>query len=352
MQRSGFSALTPKNVSAYQTITINSEDAAEDNSHFLYQRKIPRIGDVITSCTSAVNVVVYKSITDTTKIPKWVVYTQDTLYLYADISVSTSQDSSYIVGYGLKVNEPNSTTTFTNCGVTAFYGFNESVDGATTLNYATGNSSVVAEPVTLGSAGKFGYSGLFGNTGVVTTPRIFNGLQKFTLSMIVNFTNTSTTSYFVSQEVNASISFRILQAAGVLYFDVGLADVWVTHGITSGAYGLVTYVYDGTLTGNENRVKVFINGVQKTGHFTNTFPATTQTIALDPTIGKATTGMVGKIDEFMLSTNILSPVSRYNQLFAPATFSTLGEVVKISTSTTGANRWGAYRKLNLGQGMH
>lgn len=56
-------------------------------------------------------------------------------------------------------------------------------------------------------------------------------------------------------------------------------DVGNTHGdtsglgLTTGTWYHVAVVFDGTLTGNANRLKVFVNGVQKTLSFTGTIPA-------------------------------------------------------------------------------
>lgn len=76
--------------------------------------------------------------------------------------------------------------------------------------------------------------------------------------------------------------WAIQMTAGEIVVNVATTptDGGTTHGDTSGL-GLTTatwyhiaVVFDGTLTGNANRLKVFVNGVQKTLTFTGTIPAT------------------------------------------------------------------------------
>jgi hypothetical protein len=67
---------------AWQTITINHLSVAETSAHYLYQIKIPRTGLVASNVNSADDVGFTRS-NDTIRLPRWVIFTTDTIYLYA-----------------------------------------------------------------------------------------------------------------------------------------------------------------------------------------------------------------------------------------------------------------------------
>lgn len=78
----------------------------------------------------------------------------------------------------------------------------------------------------------------------------------------------------------------------IIYVATSLIDAGVTFGLTTDAnlvtgtwYHLVL-IYDGTLSGNANRLKLYINGVQKTLSFTGTIPASLQNSSADLKFGK------------------------------------------------------------------
>lgn len=77
------------------------------------------------------------------------------------------------------------------------------------------------------------------------------------------------------------------------------------HG--AGTY-YILMVFDGTLTGNANRLKTWVNGVQQTLTFNATIPATTPTSAADLTVGRySAVNLAGQIYELgMVSRAITS----------------------------------------------
>jgi hypothetical protein len=79
--------------------------------------------------------------------------------------------------------------------------------------------------------------------------------------------------------------------------------------ISIGSWLHVVFTYDGTQTGNANRLKLYVNGVQKTLSFAGTIPSTTPSNTNKFTIGKETDGVqrafFGKIDDVrVFTTNI------------------------------------------------
>src|SRR5574344_260615 len=134
-----FSALYLSGAEYTQIVTINHEQVAETNDNFLYQRKIPRTGDIALSVESADDVA-FTNVSDTTRRSRWVIVTPDTIYLYAHIAVSSTVDTSYRLQYGKSLNETNASATFTNCGITNFWGFNEANGSTTVYDYASSAS--------------------------------------------------------------------------------------------------------------------------------------------------------------------------------------------------------------------
>ena len=343
-------ALAPAGVKAFQIITINSSQVAETNTHFLFQIKIPCTGAVIANCTSSVNVVVYKSDIDTTKVPKWVVYTADTLFLYADVAVSTIANSSYVVGYGKAVNTANSSSTFTNCGITNFWGFDEP-SGTSTVDFAGGQTGTISSPANRTTSGIF-----------------YKNIQ---------FVNTSPSGISHTQEIigsgNRSISFSIVRGAetGTLQRLFYNGKVEITLNNTNN--GTVSFTNNGTIT-----VASFGNAFPNIGqrYFAMFTRSSTGDVDLYVNGAKVSTTqsggatVVGTVGLKMGSLNGALPsnaaidnveftstirtieyhTTQYNMLFTPATLSTLGAVKSISTSSDGkssafksAFKWQAFK---------
>ena len=80
--------------------------------------------------------------------------------------------------------------------------------------------------------------------------------------------------------------------------------------VTAGEWFMFAMVYDGTATGNANRLKAYINGVQITLSFTGTIPATLGTNSADFDIGIQTNGGAtewnGDLDNFMIYDDVRS----------------------------------------------
>lgn len=317
-------------VTHYQEITINAAQVAETNPHFLYQVKIPRGALVASACTSSTNVVVYKSTTDTTKSPKWVVYTTDTLFLYSDQAVSTSTGGRLVVGYGLNVNTVNSASTFTNCGIAKFWGLDYHINGSTP-DYAGSATGTLVSPAVIGS-------GAFNNaldcsaggevsvgTSVFTTDQ-----TAFTLNALLNVPNAESGNIFL-RTLNASSRVQINFTTGS-YIVVDVRNLTTAPRITTTTaytqldqWTMLSVVY------NAGAVKIFVNGtsLEFTGTASSSIPNLQTAVAK---ISYTTNPIKGKADNVMLASTAETDgtiTTRYNMLFTPDNFSTLGAVTSV-----------------------
>jgi len=116
-----------------------------------------------------------------------------------------------------------------------------------------------------------------------------------------------------------NIAIRQIDVLGVQWYN---GDVYVYAG-TGSAYAagmgtlsnyLISVVFDGTLTGNANRLKMYIDGVQQTLTFAATIPASTANTAgliIGDAVGSiGTAPWVGWIKNIMLYDTALSSVNR------------------------------------------
>lgn len=79
--------------------------------------------------------------------------------------------------------------------------------------------------------------------------------------------------------------------------------------LTTGVWTHVAVVFDGSLTGNTNRLKVYINGTQVSTTGTGSIPSTTQTTTSDFSIGASSDNIanfIGAIDDVRVYNRALS----------------------------------------------
>jgi len=100
--------------------------------------------------------------------------------------------------------------------------------------------------------------------------------QTFTISVWLKFDNVSGTQRILGQRFNASnlISFAVV--GDEVYPSIDGAYGVTTTNLTSDIWYHMVLVFDGTLIGNENRLKLYIDGVQESLlPFVGTIPSTT-----------------------------------------------------------------------------
>lgn len=323
---------SPHGTIVTQSVTINSAYVSETATHFLLQFKVPRVGIVASNCDSAKHVA-FTSTTDTVRIPRWVLFTTDTLFVYADVAKSSSVNTSYNLHYGKTLSEINSASTFTNCGISYYYGMEQTslpvVDYASGVNLTGGTSW---------TSGK----GIFNNavissvsTDINTTDiSIFSGKTAFTYNAIFNPSTVAGDNIFFAYRTAAgNIGFQIYYNPTRINVYAGAATNYgqFSTALTTSTYYMITVVYDGSQSTNANRLKLYVNGDLKTLAFTGTIPASIPTIS-GALVGNGIDGTsiaspVCTIDEQFIRSAAATQgtiLDRYNMLFNQSSFLTLG----------------------------
>jgi len=337
---STFAALLPNGTTAYLDITVNHAQVSETDNNFLYQFKVPLDAKMKAACDSAKNFVVCTS-TDTSKFPRVVkLYpTKDTLLLYVNAPKSTTIDRVYRLCSGKTISAVNSASAFTNDDIVNFYGFDEFANGATSADFAGGNTATINSPCTIGNSGQFGNSAMVGISNVVRTGNnaFLSGATQFTISTIVkhpNYTANQTTLTW-STYVNVNINSGYY----TVYFTGG-ADCCFTSQPPANTFWMLTYMYNGSGATNSDKIKCYVNGNAVTLTFTGTIPASMGVVSAPVIFGRL--GAVNNyVDNALICSSIKSPGSesdRYKMLFTPSTFATFGSGFSVGS--------GGGRKVN------
>jgi hypothetical protein len=113
-----------------------------------------------------------------------------------------------------------------------------------------------------------------------------NSSQKFSFFGTLSSDNISANGYIFGK--NSEANFSSYTYGGRLYFHLGGTFYCYTEllsgYILSGYEFKIKWVYDGSLTGNANRIKIYINDVLLSLTFSGTIPATTPNLAGSPFI--------------------------------------------------------------------
>ena len=331
-------AIVPNGAIVTQSVTINSAYVSETSIHFRLQFKVPRTGIIAANCDSAKHVCM-TGINDTIRVPRWVIFTTDTIYVYADGAVNTSVNTSYNLHFSKSFNEVNTSSAFTNCGITNYWGLNEGT-GSTATDYAGGNSGTLTGNATW-SNGQF-YNGILNTTTGTSSYVIANaGPTKGKSAVTVNFVATApsfTTNqvYFAERNAtNRAIQVNIINDQLTVYVagtvasnNYGALSSFSSY-VTANTPFLMTVVFDGTLD-KANRLKLYVNGTQRALTIASGgIPATTENVSGAALYlnGYTSTSNGGKMDECAIYGNAVTAgniTSLYNMLFSPTTFFTLG----------------------------
>ena len=314
----------PNGTAVTQTVTINSAYVSETTTDFLLQFKVPRTGDILANCTSAANVAM-TNLNDTLRRARWVVYTADTLYVYAHTAKSTSANTVYRLHYGLSLNEVNTSSAFTNCGILRAW-------ADSTVDYASG---VNLTSSTLGaSTGVFdgALSGTADGKATANTATL-SGATSFYVSMVLKPSTFSGLQVIYSDRIDATQIFQLQILNGKLVVVLNAANVIEVTSISSymtvGSYSDIGVMY----TGLNGTITLYINGIQR-GTYTSA-PSAMPTYTGYARLGWPSYGFIGVYDNVMVSREARSvqyPVDRYRTLFT-STFWTLGTPVPVDTIT-------------------
>lgn len=337
-------AIAPKGAVVTQSVTINSAYVSETATHFNLPFKVPRTDIVAANCDSAKHVALTGS-TDTVRVPRWVVFTTDTLFIYADVSKSSSVNTVYNLHFGKTLNEVNSASAFTNCGITSYWGLNEQ-SGTTVADYANGLTLTVGGGSTLGNAGVF-YNALTGGASGYAgiSNAVMSGKTAFTLTSIVNC-DPVRNEIIYSARTGSTVALQVFRGVALTIDMSGGNSSSISRTAIPNGISYITIVFDGSKTGNSERLKLYVNGILQSMTYTGTIPSSTITYSSLPTfdVGGYRGGNYGvnNIDESCLLSAAVTAgheADRYKALFT-STFLTLG--TPALNELTGS-RWSAYK---------
>ena len=217
------------------------------------------------------------------------------------------------------------TPTGVDTGLKGYWSFNgQDVSGSSAFDRSgSGNTGTLGGDVTK-SLGKIGQGLAFGGTnGIVDMNDInaMDGVANVTLSawMKRSATNSIVT---VGKSADQYRRFNInFYSDGNVYINVGTGsgEPYGYFASNDTNWHHVVVVFDGSLSGNSNRLKAYVDGVATSLTFSGTIPATTNSNSDDFTLGYAPLFggyTVGKIDEVRLYNRSLTEaqaIALYNQ---------------------------------------
>ncbi|MBL8551350.1 MAG: DUF4038 domain-containing protein [Hyphomonadaceae bacterium] len=197
----------------------------------------------------------------------------------------------------------------TPVGLVAAYSLNENA-GSTARNSASASyNGTFAGTPTWSAAGKYGAALVFDGTDSVEIGNItqINGAQQVTVEAWMKRGASGSRVLIGKQTSNHDVALEFW-TGGTL--DAGLSNgSWAYGRITlnDSAWHHVATVFNGTLSGNANRLKVYVDGVQRTLTFSGTIPATTTTNTTPFRLGRMQDDYSnGMIDEVRVYNRALS----------------------------------------------
>ncbi len=171
-----------------------------------------------------------------------------------------------------------------------------------------------------------------------------DGATDITLTCWIKPVALSGTDYFLSKEVDGDNKIGIAWDSDLLYFQVADdANAYGTCAFDDATYnGVWTHlalVFDGGATGNANRLKAYINGVEQTLSFTGTIPAQTDSNSADFLMAKFSSNYYN---------GYIADVKIYNTNLGQTDIQTLASKINYpDILSTGARHWW---KINEGTG--
>ncbi|HKR81668.1 MAG TPA: DUF4038 domain-containing protein [Candidatus Saccharimonadales bacterium] len=136
-----------------------------------------------------------------------------------------------------------------------------------------------------------------------------DGVSKLTLATWMKRTSAGAKVLVGKQATNQDVAIEAY-SDGKLYFQLSKgADTYGSITLNDTAWHHVALVFDGTLTGNANRLKAYVDGVQKTLTFNGTVGTSTTTNTTAFNIGKVSGEYsAGQVDDTWLYARALSQV--------------------------------------------
>lgn len=109
-----------------------------------------------------------------------------------------------------------------------------------------------------------------------------DAVQQFTISTWVNMPNVSGTKRMIGKRYNSINNIAFNFVSNVLYTTINGSYGSANANFSINTWYNIAMVFDGTLTSNANRLKLYIDGVQQTLSFFGTIPSITYDFSLNP----------------------------------------------------------------------
>lgn len=209
----------------------------------------------------------------------------------------------------------------------------------TTLNDDSGNGHTGTFSSTpTWTAGKINNSLKFDGTDNVALGNItqINNVSKVTLATWIKRASTGADVFVGKQASNQDLGIEAY-SDGKVYFDMSKgSSASGSLTLNDTAWHHVALVFDGTQTGNANRLKAYVDGTQKTLAFSGTVPSTTSSSTTAFNIGKMSGEYSnGQVDDTWLFARTLSTaeIQDLAQVSAPAPDTTAPSVPSGLTAT-------------------
>lgn len=303
----------PVGVSYYVKQVIKKTVINDTYQNLMIPIKIPRTGKVLSNCDSSKHVVVYNK--EGTKIPRRVVFTSDTVYVYTNYSVNCKSDTSLFVGFGKTLNESNSALAFSNSGISDFWGFDSS--GTSGRDYVGSLHQTITAPDTQNSSTSKFKGALYSATNGKSTCNVqpLSNVTAFTLSVWVYNTANGTQMVFTNRNTSQPYVQLYIYNVNTLIIHVGGSSTSfsATYPVMPlNSWTHLSVVYDGSKSDNFGRLKLYVNGFLSTGNYAGTIPASVPVFtggytSIGSIDGTPTYAMAGYIDNVELSIGIARP---------------------------------------------
>jgi hypothetical protein len=124
------------------------------------------------------------------------------------------------------------------------------------------------------------------------------GVTNFSFTTRIK-TNRITGGMIFQANNSSSLNFRMeIQPTAKLRFRIGANSVFSTTSLALSTWYDITYVFDGSLTGNTNRAKIYVNGVREIGSTSGTMAAVSSNTTASLTVGSTYSGYIKSFSVF------------------------------------------------------
>jgi len=219
-------------------------------------------------------------------------------------------------------------------GLIAYWKFDDR--GGTTAADSSGNGrtgTLVNRPVR--TAGKFGkaltFSSAANNRVTIADITPMNGAPQLTLAMWFQRTTSGAGINIYKSTVSMEQIAIQAYASQIYLFPAGSLTGYGQFASNDTAWHHIVMIFDGTATGNTNRLKVYFDGVAQTLSYQGTVPATTASNTANFFIGEDTDGAIDDVQIYnrMLTESEVQQIYSGVGALTPDKF-TVGDLIKVS----------------------